>query len=87
MMQLLVAFARASLDQIGNVHRHFSDFGSVKLFDITEVTDISFREEVDGNTLTTETSGTTDTMDVVLSVRRKVKVDDQRNLLNVDTTG
>ncbi len=74
------------LDQIGHVHRHLTDFGSVKLFDITKVTDISFRKEVDGHTLTTETSGTTDTMDVVLSVGWKVKVDDQRNLLDIDTT-
>ena len=75
-----------SLDKIGHIHRHLTNLGSVKLFDITEVTDISFRKEVDGNTLTTETSGTTDTMDVVLSVGRKVKVDDQRNLLDIDTT-
>merc|ERR1719320_510117 len=76
-----------SLNQIGHIHGHLTDFGSVKLFDITEVTDISFREKVDGHTLTTETSRTTDTVNVVLSVGGKVKVDAQRDLLDIDPTG
>ena len=63
----MFVYGRTDLDQIGNVHRHLSDFGCVELFDITEVTDITFSEEVDGHTLTTETPGTTDTMDVILS--------------------
>mmetsp|Transcript_109840 Transcript_109840/g.317569 ORF Transcript_109840/g.317569 Transcript_109840/m.317569 type:complete len:288 (-) Transcript_109840:444-1307(-) len=76
-----------NLDEIGNVHWHFSDLSSVKLFDIAEVTNIAFREEVDSNSLTSETSRATDTVDVVFSVGREVKVDDQRNLLDIDTTG
>lgn len=80
------AFSSSSLDEICHVHGHLRDFRRVELFDITKITNITLREEVDGHTLTTETSGTTDTVDVVLSIRGQVKVDDQRNLLHVDTT-
>ncbi|KAI7360151.1 ATP-dependent RNA helicase [Hortaea werneckii] len=49
--------------------------------------DVPATDEVDSDTLPTETATTTDTVDVVLPVGRKVVVDDQRNLLHVDTTG
>ena len=44
-------------------------------------------DEVDGNTLPAETTTTTNTMDVVLTVAGQVVVDDQGNLLDIDTTG
>ena len=75
------------LDKVGNVHGHLSNLGIVELLDIAQVANISLGKEVDGNTLTTETAGTTDTVDVVLTVGGEVKVDDQGNLLDIDTTG
>ena len=43
--------------------------------------------EVDSDTLTTEATTTTDTVDVVLAVGGEIVVDDERNLLHVNTTG
>ena len=43
--------------------------------------------KVNGNTLTTESTATTDTVDVVLAVGGEIVVDDERDLLHVDTTG
>ena len=42
--------------------------------------------KVDGNTLATEPTATTNTMDVVLSIARQVIVDNQTDLLDIDTT-
>lgn len=44
-------------------------------------------DKVDGNTLSAESTSSTNSMDVVLSVGGQVKVDDQRNLLDIDTSG
>ena len=75
------------LDKVGNVHGHFSDLGVVELLNIAQVADVALSEEVDGNTLTSETTGTTDAVDVVLTVGGEVEVDNQGDLLHVDTTG
>lgn len=74
------------LDEVGHVHGHLLDLGAVELLDLTHHADIVSGDEVDSDTLTTETATTTDTVDVVLTVGGKVVVDDQRNLLDVDTT-
>lgn len=60
---------------------------AVELFDFSHHAHIISGDKVDSNTLTTETSTTADTMDVVLTVGREIVVDDQRHLLDVDTTG
>lgn len=70
-----------------NVHGHLLDLGAVELLDLTHHTDIVSGDKVDGNTLTTETTTTTDTVNVVLTVGGQVVVDDQRNLLDINTTG
>ena len=69
-----------------NVHGHLLDLGAVELLDLTHHADIVSSDEVDGNTLTTETTTTTDTVNVVLTVGRQVVVDDQGDLLDIDTT-
>src|SRR3954451_18841975 len=74
-----------SLDEVSNVHGHLLDLGAVELLDLTEHANIVGGDEVDGNTLTTETTTTTDTVNVVLAVGGKVVVDDQGNLLDIDT--
>jgi hypothetical protein len=58
--------------QIGNVQRHFFDLSVVELFDITHHTDIIVGDKVDSNTLTTETTTTTNSVNVVFTVGRKI---------------
>lgn len=60
---------------------------AVELFDLTHHTDVISGDEVDGNTLTSETSTTTNAMNVVLTVGGEIVVDDKGDLLNIDTTG
>jgi hypothetical protein len=75
------------LDQVSHVHGHLLDLSAVELFDLAHHADIVSGDEVDGDTLSSETTTTTDAVDVVLAVGREVVVDDQRDLLDVDTTG
>ena len=71
----------------GNVHGHLLNLGAVELLNLAHHADIVGGDEVDGHTLATETTTTTDTVDVVLAVGGKVVVDDKGNLLDIDTTG
>jgi hypothetical protein len=75
------------LDEVGNVHRHLFDLRAVELLDFAHHANVLSRDEVDGDTLSTETTATTNSMNVVLAVGRKVVVDDEGHLLDVDTTG
>lgn len=75
------------LDEVGHVHGHLLDLGAVELLNLAHHAHIIGGDKVDGNTLAAETTTTADTVDVVLAVSRQVVVDDQGNLLNVDTTG
>ena len=59
----------------GNVHGHLFDLGAVELLNFTHHAHIIGRDEVDGNTLSSETSTATNTMDVVLTVGGQVVVD------------
>ena len=70
-----------------NVHGHLLDLGAVELLNLTHHTDIISSDEVDGNTLTAETATATNTVNVVLTVGGQVIVDDQRDLLDINTTG
>lgn len=66
---------------------HLVDLGVVELFDITEGSNIFGGDEVDRNSLTSETSSSSDPVDVVLTGGGQVVVDDERNLLNIDSSG
>lgn len=74
------------LDEIGDVHWHLLDLSAVELLDLSHHADVLSGDEVDGNTLTSETSTTTDSVDIVLTVCWEIVVDDQGDLLNIDTT-
>lgn len=76
-----------NLDQVSNVHGHLEDLSAVELLNLAEHAGVVGSDEVDGNSLTTETTTTTDTVNVVLLVGGDVVVDDQGNLLDIDTTG
>lgn len=73
-------------EHTGHVHWHLLDLSAVELLDFTHHAHIVGGDEVDGNTLTTETTTTADTVDVVLAVGWQVVVDDQGDLLHIDTT-
>lgn len=57
------------------------------MLDLTHHAHVIGGDKVDSNTLSAETTTTTDTVDVVLPVGREIVVDDQGNLLDIDTTG
>lgn len=75
------------LDEVGNVHGHLLDLGAVELLNLTHHADILGGDKVDGNALSAETTTTTNSVDVVLTVGGEIVVDDQGNLLDIDTTG
>ena len=60
----------------GNVHGHLLDLGAVELLNLAHHANIISRDEVDGDTLTAESTSTTDAVDVVLAVSGKIVVDD-----------
>ena len=71
----------------GNVHGHLLNLGAVELLNLTHHANIVGGDEVNRNTLPAETTATADTVNVVLPVGGEIVVDDQGNLLHVDTTG
>lgn len=75
------------LNEVGNVHGHLLDLSAVELLNLTHHADILGGDKVDGNTLSAESTTTTNSVDVVLTVGGEIVVDDQRNLLDIDTTG
>lgn len=70
--------ARSSGDPYRDIHRHFVNLGVVEPLDVTEGGDVLGGDKVDRDTLATETTTTTDPVDVVLARRRQVVVDDLR---------
>jgi len=71
----------------GKVHGELLDLGVVVTLDLTEDVDVLLGDEVDGNTLTTVAATTTNTMEVVLLVGGQIVVDDDVDVVNVNTTG
>jgi len=65
------------LNEVGDVHWHLLDLSAVELLDFSHHTDIICSDEVDCNTLSSETTTTTDSVDVVLTVGWEIVVDDQ----------
>lgn len=72
-------------EYVRHVEGHFVDLSVVELFDITEHADIVGGDKVDSDTLSPESATTTDTMDVVLAVGGEIVVDDERDLLDINT--
>ncbi|CRK15600.1 hypothetical protein BN1723_010732 [Verticillium longisporum] len=73
-----------SRNEIGHVHGHLVDLSRVVHWAMD--THILAGNKVDGDTLATKAAATTNTVDVVLAVARQIVVDDQADLLHVDTT-
>jgi len=58
----------------------------VELLELLQAAHVLGSDEVDRNSLSSETARATNAMDVVLKVAGKVVVDDQRDLLDINTT-
>ena len=58
----------------------------VVLLDFLQEACVLRSNKVDGSSLTTESSGTPDSVEVRLLIDRKLEVDNEGNLLNVDST-
>merc|ERR1712137_1123727 len=80
------SFRVSCLEEIYNVGRHLGHFGVVELLEFTEGLDILVGDEVDGDTLATKSTGSADTVNVVLQVAGQVVVDNQGDLLDINTT-
>ena len=65
-----------SFIDLGQVHWEFVNLSVVVLLELDQEVGVSRSHEVDGHTLSTETTGSTDTMDVFGVVIRHVVVDD-----------
>jgi hypothetical protein len=74
------------LNEVSNVHWHLLDLSAVELFDFSHHAHILCSDKVDRNTLSSKTTSTTNSVDVVLTVGREIIVDDQGDLLDIDTT-
>lgn len=68
------------LNQVSNIGGKFVNLGVVEALDVLEEATILSCHKVNGHTLAAETSGTTDTMQVVLWLCWEIKVDDQGHL-------
>jgi len=80
--------ARAvALDEVGDVGGHLLDLSVVESLELTKGTAVLGGDEVDSDTLPSETSRSTDSVNVVLQVAREILVDDERHLLHIDTPG
>ena len=77
-----------NLKEIGDVLRQLVDLGVVVLLNLLEGAHVVLADhKVDGHTLTTETATATDSVQVVLNGGGEVVVDNQRDLLDVNTSG
>lgn len=72
---------------VSNVLGHFLNLSGIVAFDFLHHGGIIGDDKVDGNSLPSETTRATNAMEVVLLLLREVVVDDDRDLLDVDTTG
>lgn len=65
---------------------HLFDLGVVMVLDLSDEFGVVWKNEVDGNSLSTESTSSTNSMDVVLLFEWELVVDDETNLLDIDTS-
>lgn len=70
-----------------DIERHFDDLSLIELLGFLEELSVTWDDEVDGDTLSTETSRTSNSVNVGLLADGEIVVDDQVNLVDIDTTG
>lgn len=72
---------------VRTVHWHFVDLGGVVLLNVSEDSDVVILDKVDGHTFSAETTRTTDAMNIQLTIVGQIIVDNQRDLLYVNSSG
>jgi len=73
-------------NQISHGCGHLFDLGIVKLLELSQSSGVVVGHKIDGDSLSPETSASSDSMDVVLQVSRQVVVDDEGDLLDINST-
>lgn len=73
-------------NKFSDVHWHFVNLDGIILLDVFQNSDIVVFNEVYGDTFSTESSGSTDSMDVVFPGCGEIVVNNQGDLLDVDTS-
>ena len=66
---------------------HLFNLSVVVILDLLKEASILRKNKVDSGSLSTETTGATDSVDVVLFLHGKLVIDDKTDLLDVDTSG
>lgn len=74
------------LEKVGDVSGHLVDLGVVISFQLSHRVEVILGDEIDGNTLSSETTRTPDSVDVLLEVARKIIVNNQRYTMDINTT-
>lgn len=75
-----------SCSDLVKIGGHLVDLGVVMILDLLEETSVLGEDEVDGGSLSSESTGTADSVDVVLLLHRELVVDNETDLLDVDTS-
>ena len=57
------------------------------ILDLSDELGVVWKDEVDSNSLSSESTSSTNSMDVVLLLEWKLVVDDETNLLDINTSG
>jgi len=65
---------------------HFFNLSVVMVLNLSDEFGIIWRDEVDSNTFSSETTGSTDSMNVILLLERKLVVNDETDLLDINTS-
>jgi len=73
--------------QFVEVGGHLVDLRVVMILDLLQEAGVTGQHEVDGRSLSAETTSTADSMDVVLLLLGQLEVDNESDLLDIDTTG
>lgn len=78
---------RSDVEALVNDWRDGLNFSSEFLFNLVEIETILVRNQVDGQTQVTKATATTDTMKIGFGVFGEIKVDNDVDGLDIDTTG
>lgn len=72
--------------QLCHIHRHLINLCRVILLDIPQNFQVLVSHKVYSHSLTPETSTSADSVNIELTVSRQIVVDNQRNLLHIETS-
>jgi len=81
---------KSSLGTVGveflQILGHFLNFSVVMILDFSDESGVVWWDKVDGDTLSSESTGSTNSMDVVFLFEWKLVVDNKTNLLDINTS-